>query len=407
MSFYLSSFCPVITFVIGLGVGRFLNTCIARLPHEDRFWASLRSLVHRPRDCDGCHELRPRWQSLPLIGSLLTDGCCPCCRRRIPRRDALVELLTAGLFVALYYFEASTGNEMSTTQLAMRSVYHLVLICSLIVATFIDFDWKIIPDGSTLPAMVVGLVGAWVLPDIHLVPIWSQSAFPLLRELGEQLPQPLNALAQVRGVPAWVTAFPHLHGLAVSVAGLMVGGGVVWAIRLIGHRALGREAMGFGDVILMAMIGSFLGWQPALVVFFLAPLCALVAVVLSWIFWRNREIPFGPYLSLAALLVLFGWDVIWPRSEQIFGLGILLPVLAVVMFSGLALLLMLTRGIQRLLGIEPELELIEEWTPGDQLAFLAGSVKEPDQGQWPRETWPGTRSGQGSLYRRQWRDGRL
>lgn len=396
-------------FVLGLCVGRFLNLAIVRLPLEDGFWASLRLLVHRMRDCDGCGELRPMWQFLPLAGSLFSSGRCPRCKKRLPRRFALIELLTGGLFAALYYKDVLSINHVvssiSVTQLHLHYAYHLVLICALIVATFIDFDLKIIPDGSTLPAMAVGVLGGFLLPEVHLTSIWWQGLFPMLRELGEQMPEPLQSLMQLRGTPTWVRDYPHLHGFAVSIAGLLVGGGVVWAIRLVGHRALGREAMGFGDVVLMAMIGSFLGWQAALIVFFLAPLCALLVVIVSWLFARDREIPFGPYLSLAALIVLFGWNSIWPQTEQIFGMGVLLPIVAAMMLSGLFLLLLITRGVQQLLGIEPEPEWIEEWTPGDQLAYFTGQEDDPDQGRWHRNHWPGEHSGRGDLYRRHWRRG--
>ena len=65
--------------------------------------------------------------------------------------------------------------------------------------------------------------------------------------------------------------------------------------------------MGFGDVILMAMIGSFLGWQPTVVVFFIAPECALLVVAALWVIRRDREIPYGPYLSIATLILILGW----------------------------------------------------------------------------------------------------
>ena len=78
-------------------------------------------------------------------------------------------------------------------------------------------------------------------------------------------------------------------------------GGLVWAVRIIGAIVLRREAMGFGDVTLMAMIGAFLGWQPCLVIFFLAPFAGLVVGVLRLILFRDREIPYGPFLCLAAL----------------------------------------------------------------------------------------------------------
>src|SRR4029077_1267881 len=103
----------------------------------------------------------------------------------------------------------------------------------------------------------------------------------------------------------WLTAHPHVHGLLNSILGLIVGGGTVWLIRIIGHYALGQEAMGFGDVTLMAMVGSFIGWQPSLIVFFmLAPLCALAVTLVTLSLRFNRAIPFGPYLSVGTIMIL-------------------------------------------------------------------------------------------------------
>ena len=103
-------------------------------------------------------------------------------------------------------------------------------------------------------------------------------------------------------------------------------GGLVWAVRIIGTAVLHREAMGFGDVTLMAMIGAYLGWQPGLVIFFLSPFAALAVGVLRLILFRDREIPFGPFLCLAALVLIVRWRVIWEYAEGYFVVGWLVPV---------------------------------------------------------------------------------
>ncbi len=100
----------------------------------------------------------------------------------------------------------------------------------------------------------------------------------------------------------------HWHGLLSSLIGLAVGGGVVWAIRIVASNAMGVEAMGFGDVTLMAMIGAFLGWQAAVAAFFLAPFAAIVIVIIQFMVTREPRIPFGPYLCAGAALTVIGWD---------------------------------------------------------------------------------------------------
>ena len=212
------------------------------------------------------------------------------------------------------------------------------------------------------------------------------------------------------GIPAWCTQHPHWHGLAVSLAGLVVGGGTVLAVRVIGGNVLRKEAMGFGDVVLMAMVGSFLGWQATIIIFAIAPMLALLAVLLMLITSRPREIPYGPYLSIATLIVMLGWKWIWlgfdsnSGVERVFELGPLLPFLAIAMGLGLYGLLQLTQFIKWCLGMElyPE-EWTYEWTSADQLIYLSMEVTDPQQGRWRQHQWPGTESGTGQIHSNDWR----
>jgi leader peptidase (prepilin peptidase)/N-methyltransferase len=224
----------------------------------------------------------------------------------------------------------------------------------------------------------------------------------LLRNLS--LPAWLDAWTMFTGVPAWMTAFPHLHGLLLALAGILVGGGIVWGVRISGRWGLGREAMGFGDVVLLAMIGSFIGWQASLVVFFLAPAFAILWVAMSIFFHFERELPFGPYLSLGALTVLLAFRAIAPAAEAVLALGPFLPVAGMILFVSLMVLLWGMHRIQKRLGYEyREPEPVWEWTSGDQLAHLAGECVDDRQGQWPRDAWRGTLTGRGLAFDHDWR----
>ncbi len=117
------------------------------------------------------------------------------------------------------------------------------------------------------------------------------------------------ALCWHRGGGPWI-------GLLTALAGMAAGCMVVWPVRILGSAALQREAMGFGDVTLMAMIGAFLGWQAGLIVFFLAPFAAIVVGLFRLIFNREREIPYGPFLCLAAFTVIFYWEPICARRAM-------------------------------------------------------------------------------------------
>jgi prepilin signal peptidase PulO-like enzyme (type II secretory pathway) len=105
--------------------------------------------------------------------------------------------------------------------------------------------------------------------------------------------------------------------LLTAITGMVFGGGLIWAVRIVGQVALRKEAMGFGDVTLMAMIGAYLGWQAALIIFFASPLAALVVALAQWALTGRRDIAFGPYLCVAALAVLVYWGTIWEVHAQV------------------------------------------------------------------------------------------
>lgn len=97
---------------------------------------------------------------------------------------------------------------------------------------------------------------------------------------------------------------------------MVVGGGLIWLVRVLGRVAFRKEAMGFGDVMLMGMIGAYLGWQAALLVFLLAPFLGIVVGLVQMVRTGQRALPYGPYLSLAAVAMLFGLDLLWPAVDQ-------------------------------------------------------------------------------------------
>ena len=104
---------------------------------------------------------------------------------------------------------------------------------------------------------------------------------------------------------------PHLNALITSLFGLLVGGGVVWLTRILGTLAFGREAMGLGDVHLMAAAGAVLGWLAPALAFFIAPFYGLLAALLTAVRHRQGELPYGPWLSLGLLTVMLFQDKIW------------------------------------------------------------------------------------------------
>lgn len=418
-------------FVLGAVVGSFLNVCIYRFPQHETLPHQLRGLWTPAWSfCPGCKQKIPRFDNVPILGWLFLLGRCRQCRQRISFRYPLIELLNGVLFVVVYLCEmpddvrrglaggclySPMGPQTvsvwkDAAWLHWRYLYHLFLLESLVVATFIDLDAMIIPDGATVPAMIVGVIGGGVLGQVFLVPVWFQNPVDL-QILAEAAPDWLKPLMTGPAVPLWIGRHPHLHGFAVSIAGLIVGGGVVWTVRIIGFFILRREAMGFGDVTLMAAVGSFLGWQPVLLVFFVAPFCAIFVAIGSLVLRRGQEIPYGPYLSLATLVVLLGWQRLWPAAEHVFQLGVLMVVFVAAIPILLAVCLVLVQLAKRAVGVElyppPEEEWIEEWRSADQLSYQAGENIDERQGRWPAEEdrWNGSASGQGMQQEYDWRDG--
>lgn len=143
-----------------------------------------------------------------------------------------------------------------------------------------------------------------------------------------------------------LAAEPNWAGMLTALIGLAASGGLVWAVRLIGAFSLRREAMGFGDVTLMMMIGTFLGWQACLVLFFISPFAAIAFGIAQLVLRRDDVIPFGPYLSLAAIVVVVAWAPIWTWARPIFGLGALVPAMLVVCLALLGVMLTIWRFIK-------------------------------------------------------------
>lgn len=417
----------VFMFLYGAVLGSFLTVCVHRFPPHETVRGAWKSLINPVWSfCDRCETRLPAKDNVPIIGWLWLRGRCRFCKRGIAGKYPLIELANGLLFVLVYWLEVPQGrfapltnscltcslgpsnlsNLLGLSDIAMmnsRVVFHLILIEALLVASLIDWDLMIIPDSVTLPPMVLAVIAAPLFGKFWLVPLWIQDP-SVLRSAIAFVTGKWNPMGTSSLVPPWIGEHPYWHAFAVSVAGLLVGGGAIWGIRLIGRAALRREAMGFGDVVLMAMVGAFLGWQPTIVAIFLAATLSVPLILCTRLAAWNREIPFGPFLSLGTLVTLLGWKWIWPRVEMYFSLGVLLPVVVVFFAVGLFALLLLIRIIKGWFGFLPDEESVyEEWTSADQLTHFSGETVDRQQGLWRRESWPGESSGRGQSQWEQWR----
>ena len=244
----------ILVFILGAAIGSFLNVCIYRLPKG-------KSIVFPPSSCTRCGKQIAWFDNIPLVSYIMLGTRCRHCKGRIDFRYFLVEFLTAVLTTALFVSFWPAANFYSYSLLAW----------GLIVATFVDFEIQEIPDQISLGGIGVGILIALAFPSV----------------MGE---------------------VSRLAGVWRSVAGALVGAGSIYAIGFFGELVFKKEAMGGGDVKLMAMIGAFLGWKFTLMTFFIAPFFGSVVGIFLKIKEGRDIIPYGPYLSLAALISIFFGD---------------------------------------------------------------------------------------------------
>ena len=417
-------------FWMGAICGSFLNVCVYRLPQypHGQFWPALKGLWSPPSSCPRCRTQIAWYDNVPILGWVFLQGRCRTCRMWISPQYPIIEFLNGALFVLVYWLEVPTGlgtflgqsclySELGPQAypglggmsvewwLHLRFAYHLVLVEALLVASLIDLRLMIIPDTVTLPAMAVGVAGGAIFGRLGIVPVWFQEP-RLARDFSYVGPDWLQwMVSDGPAVPFWIADHPYLHGLAVSLAGLVAGAGLTWLVRAVGTWGLKREAMGDGDVVLMAMVGSFVGWQPVAIAFFLAPAFTLLLMVARMTFRLSQEIPYGPFLSLGTLATMLGWKWIWPSFERFFNLGPLLILLGLVGVMLFAVLLLGIQTIKRMLGMPIGYEeFAGEWTAADQNLYFSGEQVDRFQGRWRRhEDWPGAASSRGALSHERWR----
>jgi leader peptidase (prepilin peptidase) / N-methyltransferase len=232
--------------LLGALIGSFLNVCIYRLPrHESILWPG--------SHCPSCGKPIAWYDNIPVISYVLLGGRCRTCQAPIPVRYPVVEAANAiGYLVILWQF-GPTGT----------TVLYAALCSALIVVAGTDLSHKVIPNAITLPGIVVGLLGA-------------------------------------------ATVLPV--GVINSVLGIAVGGGVLWVLAWASPYLFGKEGMGGGDIKLLAMVGAFLGWKPALLTIMIGSLIGSVVgigLIAARIIRRDEYIPFGPFLVVGAVLSMF------------------------------------------------------------------------------------------------------
>jgi leader peptidase (prepilin peptidase)/N-methyltransferase len=235
----------ILSGLVGLAVGSFLNVVILRLPRGE-------SIVSPSSRCPSCGTPLRWYHNVPLVSWIALRGRCASCGASIGWQYPLVEAATAAIWagnVAAY----GMGPE------AVRAIAFLTLLLAIAVT---DARFYVIPDELSLGGAVLGV-----------------------------------ALALLAGRPT----------LQEAAIGAVAGGGALWLIAILGTWAFKKEAMGGGDIKLMTMIGAFLGWKGALLTVFLGALAGtLVFVPIAW--KSDKLVPFGLFLAVGAALALYLGD---------------------------------------------------------------------------------------------------
>ncbi len=232
-------------------IGSFLNVCILRMPKEE-------SIVFPGSHCFGCQKAIAWYDNLPILSFLILGAKCRHCKAKISWQYPFIEAITGVIFVIFYVVFGPTP----------KGFLYLYLTLGLLAQSIIDFRYRIIPDEITLSTIVIGLVASAVFPGIH-------------------------------GVDS------HWMGFLLSFAGMLLGGGFLYAAGTIAEWVLKKEAMGGGDVKLLAGIGAVIGWQGVLWTIFLSSLIGSVIGVYLRIKKGDELIPFGPYLAAGAVIFIF------------------------------------------------------------------------------------------------------
>ena len=285
---------PWFAFALGAIIGSFLNVVIYRLPRADEGLSIARPAFSR---CPKCGT-RIRWyDNIPLVSYFLLVGKCRACKTKISLRYFVVELLTAVLFGGLALRLPPVPRPADLGLFAVEAA----LFAALVAVTFIDIDLMIIPDKIDIPGIVLAPLLSFAVPALHL----GHGDLETLRIQ-------LAALDPI--------AAPRLHAVACSALGIVAGGGVIWLVGVLGTLAFKKDAMGFGDVKLLAMIGGYVGWKGVLLALFAGCLAGAVIGVGIKLVTKDSYIPFGPFLALGAVVVVLWRPEVmtfmfetWPR----------------------------------------------------------------------------------------------
>jgi leader peptidase (prepilin peptidase)/N-methyltransferase len=268
----------VLFFLLGAIIGSFLSVCVYRIPmgkyepaREDiKELDHPVSIVSPARSfCPNCEQQIPWYNNIPIVSWIALRGHCASCESPIPFRYLLIELLTAALSVCCYL----------RFGFGLTAFVALIVVSALIVITFIDLDYMIIPDVITYPGIALGLI------------LGASSSF-------------------FKGSGILPLHLPFAQSFADSFAGVALGAGLlylVWWLYLVIRQ---REGLGLGDIKLLAMLGAIFGYECALATIFIGSVLGSIFGLFLILIGKHKysmHLSFGPYLVVAVLLFIFNF----------------------------------------------------------------------------------------------------
>ncbi len=242
----------IIVFILGLVLGSFANVCIYRMPRN-------LSIVKPNSHCTNCNNFIKWYDNIPILSYIILKGKCRNCGSKISFIYPTIEFICGLLFLSMYFLFGFSY---------ILIPFCLLFFC-LLVITAIDFEFQIIPDEISFFLIILGLL---------------TSFFNFV--LGDTI----------------------LHRILNSFFGILAGGGSLILVAIVGKWIFNKDAMGGGDIKIMAGVGAFIGWDKVLFSIFVA--CVLgsivgICMIILKKIGRKQEIPFGPYLAISSFIVLF------------------------------------------------------------------------------------------------------
>lgn len=264
----------IFSFLFGAAIGSFLNVVIHRVPREE-------SIVFPNSACPKCGNAIKAYDNIPILSWLMLGGKCRNCKAPISARYPAVELLTALLFV-LVYWQVGFGAFLPVS---------LVFVTTMVALVFIDSEHMILPNVITYPLLGFALLVRLIFPSFFAgTYIADLNSWP---------------------VSEFATLNPILRSLLGAFIGAIVGGGFLWIVGEAWKRLRGVEAMGLGDVKMMAAVGALLGWRLTFLGTFLGAFTGAVIGVFLIARQKDRDfqtqVPFGIFLGIGSIIsLLFG-----------------------------------------------------------------------------------------------------